>query len=165
VSGSSVTFHAVIAGTMLLPGTWYVNNAAVADTTTTLVIPHVTHNDTVRYEVASSMVCASIGVSNQVIVRLNTSVGNVSSTDMNIDMLPNPNNGSFALKGLVGGIEEGALAMEVTNALGQVVYKGSAAVHNGLVDNSVSLNNVASGLYILRVSKEGATRVFRFVVE
>ncbi len=163
--GSNVTFHAIIAGYSLLPGQWYVNNTPVADTTTTLVLNHITHSDTVRYEVPSTMICASIGVSNTVIVRLNTAVGNVSSSEMNIDMLPNPNSGSFSLKGLVDGMDAGTLSLTVTNAVGQVVYTGTTAVKNNMVDASISMKNVTPGMYLLRVSKEGSTKVFRFIVD
>ncbi len=80
-------------------------------------------------------------------------------------ILPNPNSGSFSLKGLVDGMDAGTLSLTVTNAVGQVVYTGTTAVKNNMVDASISMKNATPGMYLLRVSKEGATKVFRFIVD
>lgn len=166
VAGGTVTLHATITGSFLTSYTWYVNNVPVPGvTSSTYVLSGITHNDTVRYEVGSIADCASIGVSNTIIIRLGTGVANVSPEFENIELFPNPNNGSFTLKGMLSNINDGNVAIDVTNAIGQTVYSGNTAVINGALDQSVQLNDLPTGVYMLRLNKDGMGKVFRFVRE
>lgn len=113
----------------------------------------------------STAVCANIGVSNTIIMRLPSSVANVSPEFENIELFPNPNNGSFTVKGLLENINDGNVSVEVTNAIGQVIYSGNTAVTNRQLDQSVQLKNLPTGVYILRLNKDGMGKVFRFMVE
>jgi hypothetical protein len=163
--GGSVTFHAVVAGYNLIADQWYVNNVPVLDSSTTLVLTGITRNDTVRYEVVSGDICANIGVSNTIIVRPTTSVADITPNLSGVDLYPNPNTGNFSIKGDCAGLNDGNAAVEITNALGQVITTGQAAVRNGAMNSAVSVNGVAPGIYLLRLSKDGLTKTFKFVIE
>lgn len=166
VAGGTVTLHATITGSFLTSYTWYVNNVPVPGvTSSTYVLSGITHNDTVRYEVGSIADCASIGVSNTIIIRLGTGVANVSPEFENVELFPNPNNGSFTLKGLLNNIGDGNVAIDVTNAIGQTVYTGNAPIVNGALEHAVQLNDLPTGVYMLRLNKDGMGKVFRFVRE
>ena len=165
-SGTTVTFNGYASGPSIVGYQWYVNNSAIAGaTSTTLVLPSVTHNDTVRLEVASIANCANIGVSNRIVIHIPTGVANVSPSFQDIELFPNPNNGAFLVKGNLMGIQDGTVSFDVTNALGQVVYTSNTTIQNGSVDKSFDLKNMPTGMYMLRINKDGEGKVFRFMIE
>ena len=164
--GTTVTLTSTTAGTMITGYQWYVNNVPVAGaTTTTLVLHSVTHNDTVRLEVSSIAICANIGVSNYITVRPTTGVTQIASLFGNIELLPNPNDGMFAVKGIVQDAPGASVTMNIFNAIGQLVYSTDARIQNGVIDQSFDLKDMPAGMYILKVSKDGESKVFRFIHE
>lgn len=55
--------------------------------------------------------------------------------------------------------------IEITDLLGQVVYKSNAALKNSTLNEQISLRGkVANGMYILSVHTERYTGVFHIVV-
>jgi uncharacterized protein YjdB len=83
-----------------------------------------------------------------------------------VQLFPNPNNGVFTLTGNVSDAAVTQVDMEIINAIGQVVYKGSAPVQNGRINEHVDIGrNAATGNYLLRVRTDQGSNVFRFVVE
>ncbi|PQJ11714.1 hypothetical protein CJD36_007930 [Flavipsychrobacter stenotrophus] len=164
--GSTVTLTGYASGPSIVGYVWYVNGVVVPGaTTTTLVLSGLTHSDTVRMEVLSTGLCASLGVSNTIIVHVGTVVVNTVPEFSAIEMFPNPNNGSFAIKGQLDNIADGQASVQVTNAIGQVVYLSEATIANGQLDKSVDMSNVPAGIYLLRLNKDGASKVFKFVKE
>ena len=162
--GSTVTLTAAYAGVSIVGYNWYVNNVLVASATTpTLVLTGITSNDTVRFEVLSNALCANLGVSNTIVLHVTTAVANVSNEFRNVDLFPNPNNGTFTVKGQLDGIADGDATVEIANALGQTVYSGAASVVNGMLNSSVQVRDIPGGVYMLRINKDGAGKVFRFV--
>lgn len=165
-SGSTVTLTGYASGSSIVGYVWYLNGVAVPGaTSTTLVLSNIHHNDTVRFEVLSTGICASLGVSNTIVIHLPTAVGNATPAFHNVELFPNPNTGSFAIKGSLEGINDGDVSIEATNVIGQTIYAGKATVANGELNKSVQLSNPPAGIYLLRVSKDSETKVFRFVVE
>ncbi len=64
----------------------------------------------------------------------------------------NPNKGAFAIKGTLGSTDDQEVSLEITNMLGQSVYKNTAMAHNGNINEQVQLNSsLANGMYILNV--------------
>ncbi len=164
--GATVTFHAVVTGPAITSYTWYLNNTPVPGVTTnTYILSGITRRDSVRVEVASNAVCANLGVSNTIIIHIPTAVANVSPEFENIELFPNPNNGSFTIKGLLSNISEGNVTMDITNAIGQTVYSGNTQVSNSALNQSVQVRDLPAGVYMLKLSNEGKGKVFRFVVE
>ncbi len=82
-----------------------------------------------------------------------------------VQLFPNPNNGVFTLTGNVSDAAVTQVDMEIINAVGQVVYRTSAPVQNGRINEHVDIGrNAASGNYLLRVRTDQGSNVFRFVV-
>lgn len=121
-------------------------------------------NDSVYVEVTSSYACPqpAMVTSNGVVVKVLTSVsGEYIANDL--VLYPNPNSGRFILKGKVK--TDAVLNMEVINAVGQVIYSGKTKPVNGNLYREIDMNNLASGVYLLRLSnKQGVTGVLRFEI-
>jgi len=82
-----------------------------------------------------------------------------------IRLTPNPNNGTFNLKGLINGLDASSIDVEVTDMLGQIIYTNTLPVHAGGIDEYIKLsNNLANGMYMLRINASDSSKTFRFVV-
>ena len=82
-----------------------------------------------------------------------------------VRILPNPNQGSFSLKGNVSADNE-EVTVEVTDVLGQVIYKHKIKVHNGAINEKISLDGtLANGMYMLNLRSGTENKVFHFVIE
>jgi len=164
--GTTAYFNSYVGGTMLNGYQWYVNGVAVlgADSST-FILSDITTDDTVTLQVMSNALCASTGSGTVVMHVYPVSVANVAASLNNISLFPNPNNGSFSVEGFVNGANNGSIQIDVTNAIGQVVYNGSTAVTNGHVKQQLNLGNVPAGVYMLRLNSEGQTRTLRFTIQ
>jgi len=91
--------------------------------------------------------------------------GAATETSSNIYVHPNPNKGIFTVSGTVGSTNDEPVYIEVTNMLGQVVYKNQVTTKNGELEEQVQLNNVANAMYILSVRSQTDIKVFHIVVE
>ena len=90
----------------------------------------------------------------------------VDRAAMNATILPNPNNGTFVVKGILATKEDVNVAVEIINTLGQSVYSGTATAAGGIVDESVKLGNtLANGMYLLKLSTTTEQKVLHFVIE
>ena len=96
-----------------------------------------------------------------------TGVGSVQYVGVsNIMLIPNPNTGAFNIKGSLATTTDEDLAIEVTDMLGQVIYKKQIRSDNGKVNQQIDLgNNLANGMYILNISGGNENKSFHFVVE
>jgi len=86
-----------------------------------------------------------------------------------IQLYPNPNNGSFTLKGSIGsmataGGDEQA-TVEIMNMLGQVISTSAITVHDTNVDAPIALSNMPAGTYILNMRTANGSKQFRFVLQ
>jgi Concanavalin A-like lectin/glucanases superfamily/Secretion system C-terminal sorting domain len=98
----------------------------------------------------------------KLIVRTSTATC-IGIPDYSIQITPNPNKGSFNITGSFGADPQ--VVLEITNPLGQVVYTEKIAPQNGHINNTIMLpDNVANGLYFLKIHSLGANRVLPFVV-
>ncbi len=82
------------------------------------------------------------------------SVNDVKATG-DMHLYPNPNNGRFTLKGNTQTDEQ--LNITVINAIGQVIYSQDAKPLNKTLNKEISLNGIASGIYMLKVSNQNGT--------
>ena len=83
-----------------------------------------------------------------------------------IRLIPNPNSGSFALKGSLSSMNNDEISIEVTDMLGQIVFRKKARPDHGKINEQIELSNsIANGMYILNVSSESDNKSFHFVVE
>ncbi len=81
-------------------------------------------------------------------------------------IIPNPNKGVFTIKGTLATKTEDGVAVEITDILGQVVYKESLGVRNGKIDEEIQLDsNLANEMYLLNLIIGPERKVFHFVLE
>jgi len=83
-----------------------------------------------------------------------------------LNILPNPNKGTFTIKGKVGSIADEPVTLEVTDLLGQVIYRNKVTAYGGRLDETIVLSNMlANGMYILNVQSGTENKTFHFVIE
>lgn len=149
---------------------WYWNGWPVSGVyTNTYVNKNFSNGDSVRCVVTSTGMCGGFtGQASTIITVLpggGVGVNTVSGAGM-VQVLPNPNKGTFIIKGTMSGMAEEEVSIEVTNMLGQVIYRQNATTRNGKLDENVTLgSNVASGMYLLNLRSGSDTKVFHIVVE
>ncbi len=81
-------------------------------------------------------------------------------------LIPNPNNGQFTLKGRFVTTQEETATIDVTDMLGQVVFKTTATAPNGRLNEQIKLpGQLANGMYIVNLHSAGTNKVFHIVVE
>ena len=81
-------------------------------------------------------------------------------------VMPNPNSGVFAIKGNVGTADNEKVTVQITDMLGRSVYNEKVVAHNGSFNQQIDLNRgaVASGIYILNLQANAASKSFRMVI-
>lgn len=82
---------------------------------------------------------------------------------LDINLAPNPNTGQFTIHGFVAHDQE--IALEISNLLGQVVYRDKIIAKAGKFDKAVALPQVKNGTYLLNVVSGGDDTVLRIVVD
>jgi len=169
VLDSSVTFTSSVYNGGVSPlYQWELNNVPIPGATnSTFTIPSLTQSDTVSLILTSTMACATPATasSNTIIVQTNEAVRSIPSPLGNIGIFPNPNNGSFTVKGSVEGIGNSLVSLKILNTVGQVIYNGTATIQNNELNKSIDLQNIPDGIYLLHVSQENVTKTFRFTVQ
>ena len=115
--------------------------------------------------VLSSGGCAGVNGSAAVTVHVsNVGVVTINNNQADMRVVPNPNNGSFVVTGTMGSDNE--VSLEVTDLIGQVVYKTAVLPKNGLINEQVQLTkSIANGMYILNLRSGSDNKVFHVVVE
>jgi hypothetical protein len=162
----TLTAYAVNAGSS--PSfQWSINGVNVPGATSFRFISSTfASNDSVAVMVTSSGVCSGYTASAAMIIHV-FAVG-VDQVTNNIDvrLLPNPNKGIFSLKGAIGFTGNQDANIEVTDMLGQIVYRHHALIRNGTVNERIELNkDLANGVYLLRFSAGTEEVIFHFIVE
>jgi PKD repeat protein len=81
-------------------------------------------------------------------------VTNISVSNSETKLYPNPNNGSFRI--VVNGVANNKTAeVEITNILGELVYQTTANANNGMISKDITLPGVSNGTYFVRVITSG----------
>jgi hypothetical protein len=145
---------------------WYRNSVPVAGATNSVFITNaLITGDSISCEVTNTDQCSGVSVFGNMLITVGYNVGvNSVAGNMDVMLLPNPNNGSFNIKGQVPGAKD--VAVEIVNMLGQKVYTDNLAVNNGQLDGHIDIRNkLANGMYTLSLKTENGTKVFHFVLE
>ena len=149
---------------------WYVNSQAIAGASALTFSGNTFGNlDNVTCKVISNGGCAGIAGEGSVTIHItNVGVKQVTVSNSDVQLLPNPNKGAFTLKGTIGNsaMNDNDVQMEITNMLGQSVYSKNITVHNGAINEQVQMSNVpANGMYILTLHSDVVSKVFHMVIE
>lgn len=129
---------------------WMLNGTAVQGATSdTWAATTLQDNDVVVCDIESNYKCADpqTATSNQLTVPVRVSV-NMLDNRNNISLYPNPNQGSFTLKGNFG---IGQIEVEILNALGQVVYQHKFESTSNMLQQAIQAGSLVDGIYLLRV--------------
>jgi len=168
-AGQSVTFTAAVSNGGPIPSyQWLINGAAVPGATSAVFSStNLANNDSITCQVLSSGGCS--GIVGKAGLRVNVygvGVQQIGSVASDIRLVPNPSKGIFTVKGTLGSAYDEEVTMEVTNMLGQVVYKATAQARNGELNELIELQgNIANGMYILNLRSGGEQKVFHMVIE
>jgi len=145
---------------------WYKNGVLIAGQTsatyTAIAGVDFVNGDTISTIVKSSLPCATVDSAiDKIIMNVTLGVKNVTP-DCNIRISPNPNNGSFLLKGYVNAND---VKMDIVNELGQVIYSQNINVVNNVLVSDVKLDNASSGVYFVRLQAEGISKIARLIIQ
>lgn len=150
--GDWVTFTAMATNCNKISYRWYVNGTQVPGVyTNTFTTSNLLNLDKVRCMVACADSCTNPKdtTSNIITMQVSLPTNGVSNveTGNQINLYPNPNNGSFTLAVNEESLIADGVKIEIINIFGQVVYRKS------LIKNQqqIHLNNHASGIYTIRV--------------
>ena len=169
-SGAVDTFTAIASGAGSSPMfQWYINGSPVAGANTNVYITDsLRQGEIVNCAETASFLCSdppfilSGGISVSVVANGVKEVGNNAG---NFTLVPNPNNGQFTVKGNVAGADRKVI-IQVTNVLGQTIYRKTAQASNGSLSEQIALDkSVAAGTYQVSVTSGEEHVVFHIVVE
>lgn len=164
--GDSVTFTSAVYNVGVgATYQWRRNSVDIPGATNNKYVRHnITTFDTITLIVTSTMGCTTspFAKSNAIVVHPNTAVNDISALLSSVELFPNPNTGQFTVKGDFAGFNTNSVSISVINPLGQVVLSSEAALQNGKLNKTISLDNVPSGMYLLQLNADGVTKTIRF---
>jgi photosystem II stability/assembly factor-like uncharacterized protein len=79
-----------------------------------------------------------------------------------LSFYPNPNNGDFTV--LFNSADRGTYVLEITNALGEVIYKEDVKDYKGEYTRSLNVGKGGAGIYTLRLSNRQNQTVKKIIV-
>ncbi len=163
------SFTAVVSnGGTALTYQWSINGIEITGATGPLLTQDImSANDVVSVVVTNHSACGSLPGSSQVVVPMSSEgVKVVSSSASDIKLVPNPNKGTFTVKGTLGITTDEEVTLEITNMIGQVIYNSKVIAHNGTINEKIQLSNtIANGMYMLSVHSGSENTVFHMVIE
>ncbi len=169
-AGATVTFTATATGGGTSPTyKWLKNNVVIPGATTnTYVTSTLADKDVITAVVQSDAMCAMPDTAMSNTIRIRIIPTDVYSLDngSDISLYPNPNNGSFIIKGSIRNTASDKVSVEILNMIGQVIYSNIVSLQNGTIDSRINLNNdIANGLYLLRLKAGAQQDIMRFTLQ
>lgn len=167
-AGTTTTFMANVSGCTNPAYQWVINGSnipgAVNNSYTSGILKN---NDLVYCKVTCVDSCPSPKdtFSNAITMHVTNTTQNIfANSNTEISLYPNPNNGIFNLE--VTGIPTGAndLNIDILNPLGQTVYNKKVTTSGSSYTDNIQLNELSSGIYMLRISDKSGTSIVRFTV-
>ena len=155
-TGVPVTFTA----TSNLPGNlpvyrWMKNGQDQGVAGDTYTTSNLISGDIIQTELTSSDPCAvpPTAVSNQIIMTITTGLTDRNNAFKDIRIYPNPNKGSFSIKGsLPSGVNVSEAAIQLFSALGQQVYSSTMPIKDKSFEQRFDLpDNILPGVYLLKM--------------
>lgn len=123
----------------------------------------LSNNDVICVKLTSSEKCAQPKTiqSNCITVTVLTGINDIDNKTK-IQLYPNPNDGQFTIK--AGNISSKQVRLEITNALGQLVYHTQVAAINKELSATIKPGNIANGIYLLRLYDGAQLGTLKFTV-
>lgn len=164
-TGQSVSFTAVATGgTSLVSYLWYVNGAPIAGATSATYETNALNNgDIVTCRATNTDVCANSTLKSVTVSVAGLGVDNIN-TEQGVSIFPNPNKGSFFVKGTLSNASDKEVSMTVINTLGEVVYSMLMPVSNGSIDQQLTLDGLTPGIYTMNIHSGTENKTAHFVV-
>ena len=166
VAGQTDTLVAnVIFPGLSLSYQWMINGIPVPGANSDTFISNTFNkHDVVACVVTGMSVCGSAERSAEVVIAdsFALSVADLKTSLDDVRLVPNPNNGTFAIKGKLTGVSE--VSVVITDMLGQKIYGKVVSVRNGDINDDVKLSNIANGMYLLTLISPDASKVIHFSV-
>lgn len=165
LQGKSDTLTAkVVSGGVNPKYQWYINSTLVVGATSAKYISNnFANKDSVTCVVTNQDECA-LYTFNSVFISIKTTGINGVSGANDVTVAPNPNKGEFTINGFVGNNDPEA-QLELTNMLGQVVYRNTVSLQHGMINEHIQLDrSLANGMYILNIHSGTASQVFHMVL-
>lgn len=145
---------------------WKKNGVLIPGATTLTYATSVfASGDSFTCIMTTNSLCNHISVysSVEVYVGDNVGVGQVNSPNSVLNVVPNPTSGSFSIIGNTGISTNEEVNVEITNMLGQVVYRARTMTSNGAIEEHLQLDpSLANGMYLLNVHSEHLSRTLHF---
>ncbi|MBS1773882.1 MAG: T9SS type A sorting domain-containing protein [Bacteroidetes bacterium] len=143
--GTNVSFAATGNGCGNPTYIWKVNGVTVG-TGLSYNSKTLHNNDKVTCDLQCADNCANPNKVTSAAINMSVGINELETKNV-FYVVPNPNNGYFTLQGKV--IDNQPISVEITNMVGQIVYKGRLTPANGYINNEIKLD-VLNGVYILR---------------
>ena len=147
---------------------WYLNGSLITGATNATYTSGIFNNhDSVSCRVTTSGPCGGRITYNSVIITVySTGVTQVGSLLTDVRLIPNPNTGTFVIKGSLGTTDDEPVSIEITDMIGQVIYSDKTMANGGMVNKQIQLSStLANGMYMLNLVSGTDHKVFHFVIE
>jgi hypothetical protein len=170
LNGAPITFTAVQSGGGATPQyQWMKNNVDIPLATSNVyVATGLSNGDRIAVKMLSYAPCATpeLVTSNEIEVNSPLGIANVGGWDGTISLYPNPNTGRFSIAAAWGASHNGKrVAIDVLNAIGQIVYHSEVAPDRPEWHYDVQLaEGLSNGRYMLRLSGDGMKATMPFVL-
>jgi len=146
---------------------WFVNGVAAPGATSSVFSgANFANGDSVTCQVTKHTACGNLVSFNTITMTVsNVGVVSVGSSDIDVRIMPNPNNGEFTIKGSIGSEADQEVSVEITDMLSQVIVRSKAAVRNGAINEHITMNRtIANGMYMLNIQTATSHKTFQVVV-
>jgi len=167
-AGQQVTFSTTVTNAGPTPMFQWLRNGALISGATlpTYTTSNLSNGDSITCLVKGTGSCGEVTINSVVMTVLpSTGVAQTTINGSDIRLMPNPNNGAFRVSGTLVSTNNETVTMEITDVLGQVVYRNTVTATNGQLDAAVQTGNtLANGMYILNIGIGGERKAFHFVI-
>ncbi|MCB9046985.1 MAG: T9SS type A sorting domain-containing protein [Chitinophagales bacterium] len=144
---------------------WFKNFTAIpGETGTSFTASDLVNSDVIHVEMTSNEVCPRPSLVPALSRYVTTAVSEVKDIFSYLNVYPNPNTGTFTIKGDYNITTNADAEIRVVNALGQNVYIANDKIRGGKLEHRILLNDVAPGVYIVHITADGNKDFRRFTI-
>jgi sugar lactone lactonase YvrE len=142
-------------------GTWSSSNTSVAIVGSSSGIVTGISKGTVVIYYQTSPGCISA-----MTISVGTTGIRVLNNDIDLAIIPNPNNGIFSIMGSINDINDNAVAIEIANMMGQAIYKTTLSNNRGTIDGQIRIPyTLPAGLYLLKAQTGINSAIYKFQIK